>query len=175
MCSRPRVKTELKFRYPTLASDVLASQGRHRSENLSFPAIGNSGSGRSLSPPLSGYLLSLRKNQFRSLLYHKERISVFSCGRISGVIGVTIKTTLLYKAICGASGRIYQRLYVFRPYLWLNHQRSPVGLVITRGFVGILCTLLITGRCLDRKNFANLCRAIYGHNHHVQALRPQKA
>ena len=54
---------------------------------------------------------------------------------------MTIKTTLLYKAICGASGRIYQRLYVFRPYLWLNHQRSPVGLVITRGFVGILCTL----------------------------------
>jgi hypothetical protein len=41
------VKTELKF---PMASDVLASQGRHRSENLSFPAIGNSGFGRSLSP-----------------------------------------------------------------------------------------------------------------------------
>jgi hypothetical protein len=46
MCSRPRVKTELKFRYQTLQVTCL----HHRSENLSFPAIGNSGSGRSLSP-----------------------------------------------------------------------------------------------------------------------------
>ena len=44
--------------------------------------------------------------------------------------------------ICGASGSVYQRLTCLRPYFRQIYQRLPEALVFTRGFVGILNTLV---------------------------------
>ena len=92
--------------------------------------------------------LRLLSGLLKYLLSGKVELSALRCTTnpvtwvsLSFPCGWRSDRSLHPRHICGASGSIYQRLTCLRPYFRLIYQRLPEALVITRGFVGILCTL----------------------------------
>ena len=132
MCSRPRVKTELKFfRYwfcRVELSDVVATKC-HRLRRFRELVLFSNAEIVALEIPVSGGSPSIccRCGRTDSVLCcTTKRDPILSYGRIDPGQSVVPLVT---------STRCYT---CFRPYLWLIYQRSPEPLVFTRGLTGIL-------------------------------------